>query len=264
MNLGLDNKVAWVLGGSSGLGRASATVLAQEGASVAISARDEARLKAAAAEIDGGGSGTCIGVPLDVTDGDAIRQRATEIERELGGFDILVANAGGPPPGNFDDFDDDALLDAFTLTTASAWRATKAVLPSMRTRGGGAIVYITSFSTKEVLDHLLLSNMMRAAVVGMAKTLSRELASDGIRVNCVAPGLHDTPRNQQRDEARAKAEGKAIEDIRARVIASIPAGRLGDPLEFGNAVAFIASEAASFISGVSLTVDGGQLRSMST
>ena len=264
MNLGLDNKVAWVLGGSSGLGRASATVLAQEGASVAISARDEVRLKAAAAEIDGVGSGTCIGVPLDVTDGAAIKQRATEIETELGGFDILVANAGGPPPGTFDDFDDDALNDAFTLTTASAWRVTKAVLPSMRTRGGGTIVYITSISTKEVLDRLLFSNMMRAAVVGMAKTLARELASDGIRVNCVAPGLHDTPRVQQLDEARAKAEGKPVEELRARVTASIPAGRLGDPLEFGNAVAFLASEAASFISGVSLTVDGGQLRSMST
>ena len=264
MNLGLDNKVAWVLGGSSGLGRASATVLAQEGATVAISAREEVRLKAAASEIDQLGGGTCVAVPLDVTDSSAIKQRATEIESELGGFDILVANAGGPPPGTFDDFDDDALYDAFTLTTASAWRATKTVLPSMRTRGGGAIIYITSISTKEVLDRLLFSNMMRAAVVGMAKTLARELASDRIRVNCVAPGIHDTQRVQQLDEARAQAEGKPVEEIRARVIASIPAGRLGDPLEFGNAVAFLASEAASFISGVSLTVDGGQLRSMST
>ncbi len=264
MNLGLDSKVAWVLGGSSGLGLASAKVLAQEGASVAISARDEKRLATAAAEVDKLGGGKCVGVPLDVRDADAMNQRAREIESELGGFDVLVANAGGPPPGTFDDFEDDALYDAFTLTTASAWRATKAVLPSMRSRGGGAIVYITSITTKEVVDRLLLSNMMRAAVVGMAKTLARELASDGIRVLCVAPGHHDTPRVQQLDEARANAEGKPIAEIQARMAASIPAGRLGDPIEFGNAVAFLASDAASFISGISLTVDGGQLRSMST
>jgi 3-oxoacyl-[acyl-carrier protein] reductase len=264
VNLGLDGKVAWVLGGSSGLGLASAKVLAQEGASVAISARGENRLATATAELNQLGAGKFIGVPLDVSDGAALNQSAAEIESALGGFDILVANAGGPPPGTFDDFDDDALYDAFTLTTASAWRATKAVLPSMRSRGGGAIVYITSITTKEVVDRLLLSNMMRAAVVGMAKTLARELAGDGIRVVCVAPGHHDTPRVQQLDEARAKAESKPVEEIQARTAASIPAGRLGDPMEFGAAVAFLASEAASFISGVSLTVDGGQLRSMST
>lgn len=264
MNLGLDGKVAWVLGGSSGLGLGSATVLAQEGASVAISARDEKRLATAAAELDDLGAGRCIGVPLDVSDGDALYQRAGEIESELGGFDVLVANAGGPPPGTFDDFDDDVLYDAFTLTTASAWRATKAVLPSMRARGGGALVYITSITTKEIVDGLLLSNMMRAAVVGMVKTLARELASDGVRAVCVAPGHHDTPRVQQLDAARAKAEGTPLAEIQARTAANIPSGRLGDPIEFGNAVAFLASDAASFISGVSLTVDGGQLRSMST
>lgn len=258
MDLGLKDKVAWVLGASSGLGKASAAVLAGEGARVAISARGADRLRSVAEDIG------CSAFPLDVSDGDALAATATQITQELGGFDVLVANAGGPPPGRFDDFDDDALYDAFTLTTASAWRATKAVLPSMRSRGGGAIVYITSITTKEIVDGLLLSNMMRVAVVGMAKTLARELASDGIRVVCVAPGHHDTPRVRQLDEARAKAEGKPLEEIQQRISASIPRGRLGDPLEFGNAVAFLASEAASFISGVSLTVDGGELRSMST
>lgn len=258
MDLGLKDKVAWVLGASSGLGKASAAVLAGEGARVAISARGADRLRSVAEDIG------CSAFPLDVSDGDALAATATQITQEFGGFDVLVANAGGPPPGRFDDFDDQALYDAFTLTTASAWRATKAVLPSMRSRGGGAIVYITSITTKEIVDGLLLSNMMRAAVVGMAKTLARELASDGIRVVCVAPGHHDTPRVRQLDEARAKAESKPLEEIQQRISASIPRGRLGDPLEFGNAVAFLASEAASFISGVSLTVDGGELRSMST
>jgi 3-oxoacyl-[acyl-carrier protein] reductase len=257
MDLGLQDKVAWVLGASSGLGKASAQILANEGAHVAMSARDEAKLEAAADKV--GGSA----FPLDVKDGEAIISTASAIEERFGGFDILVANAGGPPPGTFDSFDDDALYDAFTLTTASAWRATKAVLPSMRARGGGAIVYITSITTKEVVDGLLLSNMMRAAVVGMMKTLARELGPDNIRVVCAAPGHHDTPRVQQLDEARSKAEGKPVDEIRARMASSIPLGRLGDPLEFGNAVAFLASPAASYISGVSLTIDGGQLRSIS-
>ena len=258
MDLGLKDKVAWVLGASSGLGKASAQVLAAEGARVAMSSRNETNLSAAAEEI--GGSP----YPLDVMDAGAIAATALAIEADLGGFDILVANAGGPKPGRFETFDDDDLYDAFTLTTASAWRTTKAVLPSMRARGGGAIVYITSITTKEVVDDLLFSNMMRAAVVGMTKTLARELAADNIRVVCAAPGHHDTPRVQQLDEARAKAEGKPVEEIRARMEKAVPLGRLGDPIEFGNAVAFLASEAASFISGVTLTVDGGQLRSIST
>lgn len=258
MDLGLEGKVAWVLGASSGLGKASAQVLAAEGARVAMSSRDETKLAAAAKEV--GGSP----YPLDVMDGDAIAETAARIEADLGGFDVLVANAGGPKPGRFDTFSDADLYDAFTLTTASAWRTTKAVLPSMRARGGGAIVYITSITTKEVVDDLLFSNMMRAAVVGMTKTLARELAADNIRVVCAAPGHHDTPRVQQLDEARAKAEGKPVEEIRARMEKAVPLGRLGDPIEFGNAVAFLASQAASFISGVTLTVDGGQLRSIST
>ncbi len=258
MDLGLTDKVAWVLGASSGLGEACAQVLAAEGARVAMSARDEAKLTAAAHEV--GGSP----YPLDVTDAAAIEATARRIQAELGGFDILVANAGGPKPGTFDSFDDDALYEAFTLTAASAWRTTKAVLGSMRDRGGGAIVYITSITTKEIVDDLLFSNMMRAAVVGMTKTLARELAPDNIRVVCAAPGHHDTPRVQQLDEARAKAEGKPVAEIRARMAKAVPMGRLGDPLEFGNAVAFLASDAASFISGVTLTVDGGQLRSTST
>lgn len=258
MDLGLEDKVAWVLGASSGLGKASAQVLAREGARVAMSSRDETKLAAAAEQVGG------TPYPLDVMDPDGIVDAARRIEADLGGFDVLVANAGGPKPGKFETFDDDDLFEAFTLTTASAWRTTKAVLPSMRARGGGAIVYITSITTKEVVDDLLFSNMMRAAVVGMTKTLARELAPDNIRVVCAAPGHHDTPRVQQLDEARAKAEGKSVEEIRARMTKAVPMGRLGDPIEFGNAVAFLASEAASFISGITLTVDGGQLRSIST
>lgn len=262
MDLGLGNKVAWVLGGSSGLGKASAAALAAEGASIALSARTESTLKSVADEIAASTGSRCVPVPTDVMDAGSITSAAERIVDELGGIDVLVANAGGPPPGSFDSFDDKALYDAFTLTTASAWRLTKAVLPSMRQRGGGALVYITSITTKEIIGDLLFSNMMRAAVVGMVKTISRELAPAGIRAVCVAPGLHDTPRVRALDEARAKREGRPLEEVRAASAAGIPRGRLGDPSEFGAAVAFIASDAASFINGITLTVDGGGLRTL--
>lgn len=261
MDLGLAGKTAWVLGGSSGLGRGSAEALAQEGSAIAISARDPARLDEAARDIQANG-GRCVAIRADVTSATSIREAAEAVERELGGIDVLVANSGGPPPGSFDDADDDALLAAFELVTASAWRLAKGALGSMRSRGGGAMIFITSSSTKEVIDGLLLSNMMRAAVVGMAKTLSRELASDNIRVVCVAPGYHETPRVEVLERARADKRGVSVEKIRAESTASIPLGRFGSPADFGRAVAFLASPAAAHITGVTLTIDGGALRTI--
>jgi 3-oxoacyl-[acyl-carrier protein] reductase len=242
VDLRLEDKVAWVLGGSSGLGRACAEALVGEGARVAISARDEHKLQEAASQIAGGSKGRCIPVPLDVTDAGAITAVATEVGSQLGPVDILIANAGGPPAGRFDDFDDDALHAAFELTAASAWRVATAVIPSMTERGTGVIVFVTSSSTKEPIAGLLLSNMMRPAVVGMAKTLSKELGEHGIRVLCVAPGRIETPRTQALGHSGVEA---------------IPLGRLGRPAEFGDVVAFLASPRASYVTGVSLLVDGG-------
>ena len=242
MDLGLDGKVAWVLGGSSGLGRASAEGLAKEGALVAISARQEDRLDRVASEIDATDGGRCIPIPLDVTDRHAIKTAAAHISSELGPVDILVANAGGPPPGTFDDFDDDALHSAFELTTASAWRLTDAVIPAMKEQRSGVVLFITSASTKEPIAGLLLSNTMRPAVVGMAKTLSKELGGSGIRVLCVAPGRIETPRT-------AASGHQSFENI--------PLGRLGQPREFGDVVTFLASGRASYVTGVSVLVDGG-------
>ncbi|MEA2486184.1 MAG: 3-oxoacyl-[acyl-carrier protein] reductase [Actinomycetota bacterium] len=241
MDLGLEGKVAWVLGGSSGLGRACAEALAAEGARVAISARDEGKLQRAATQI-AGPDDRCIALPLDVTDAGAITAVAAEVELQLGPIDILIANAGGPPAGTFDDFDDDALHGAFELTAASAWRLADAVIPSMKERATGVIVFITSSSTKEPIAGLLLSNMMRPAVVGMAKTLSKELGPHGIRVLCVAPGRIETPRTQALGHSGVEA---------------IPLGRIGQPAEFGDVVAFLASPRASYVTGVSLLVDGG-------
>ena len=253
MDLSLKDKVAWVLGASSGLGFATAASLAREGARVAISSRDESALKKAADDI------AAVAMPLDVTHASAISTTAARIEGELGPVDILVSNAGGPPPGGFDDLDDDALHGAFGLTTASAWHLAKAVVPSMKQRRTGCLIFLTSSSTKEVIPNLLLSNMMRAAVVGMAKTLSKELGPHGVRVLCVAPGRIETKRLVQLDQKASEKSKKSVEQVRSEAQARIPLGRYGSPPEFGDTVAFLASERASYITGINVVVDGGML-----
>ena len=257
MDLGLTGKVAWVLGGSSGLGRASAASLAREGAVVAISSRDAGALNEAAVAIEQDSGSRCIAVPLDVTDRAAIDAVHAEIADELGAVDILVSNGGGPPPGPFEETDDDVMQGAFALTTASAWRLAQAVLPAMKARGDGVIIFLTSSSTKEVIGGLLLSNMMRAAVVGMAKTMSKELGPSGIRVLCVAPGRIKTARLDQLDENKAKLTGKSAEQVAQEFKDTIPLRRYGRIEEFGDVVAFASSRRASYLTGTTLMVDGG-------
>lgn len=253
MELELEGRVAWVLGGSSGLGRAGAAALAREGARVAISARTEDVLRSVADEIGNG----CTAVPVDVTDAGAIARGHALVTERLGPVDILVANSGGPPPGGFDDHDDTSLLAAYELLLASAWRLTKAVLPSMLEKKSGVLLYVTSSSTYEPIPGLLLSNMMRPAVVAMAKTLSKELGPEGVRAMCVTPGRIATPRVESLDRRRAEAAGRSLEEVRRASESSIPLQRYGDPLEFGDVIAFLASERASYMTGTSVVVDGG-------
>ena len=255
MNLGLEGRVAWVLGGSSGLGLASAISLAREGARVAISSRREEHIKTAAERI----TGEHIGVACDVTDPAAITKAHQEVVERLGPVDILLSNSGGPPAGTFDDHDDETLHGAYELLVASAWRLTKAVLPEMLEKERGVLLYVTSSSTKEPIPGLLLSNMMRPAVVGMAKTLSKELGPRGIRVLCVTPGRIATPRVEELDQKRADTSGKPVEQVRHQSETSIPLGRYGVPTEFGDVVAFLASDQASYMTGTSVVVDGGHL-----
>jgi 3-oxoacyl-[acyl-carrier protein] reductase len=262
VDLGLNGKVAWVLGGSSGLGRAAAASLTREGATVAISARTKDVLESAAAEIQDGSGSRCIAVPLDAADAAAIPGAHDEVVAALGPVDILVANAGGPAPGQFEDVDDDTMRAAFELTASSAWHLAKAVVPAMKEKGAGCIIFMTSSSTKEVLPNLLLSNMMRAAVVGMAKTMSKELGPHGIRVLCAAPGRLQTPRVEQLDANAASSTGRSIEDVMKQNWAAIPLGRYGRPKEFGDVVAFLASERASYVTGTSVSIDGGLLSSL--
>jgi 3-oxoacyl-[acyl-carrier protein] reductase len=259
VDLGLKGKTAWVLGGSSGLGRAVAASFAREGAAVAVSARTKDALEAVAKEIENGSGSRCIAVPLDVGDATAIPGAMETVATEIGPVDILVANAGGPPPGPFEDVDDDTMRAAFELTAASAWHLAKAVVPAMKEKGSGCIIFLTSYSTKEVLPNLLLSNMMRAAVVGMAKTMSKELGPLGIRVLCVAPGRHHTPRVEQLDTNAASKTNMTIQEVRSENSAVIALGRYGRPEEFGDVVAFLASERASYVTGTSVSVDGGVL-----
>lgn len=259
MDLGLAGKVAWVGGGSSGIGRACATSLAREGASVAISARRSQPLERAAAEIAAATGARCIAVPADLSDSSDIDAAAGEVARSLGPVDVLVSNSGGPPAGSFDSLDEGSLRAAFEITTASAWRLASAVVPDMRARGGGCLVFSTSWSVKEVIPSLLLSNSLRVAVVGFAKTLSKELGPHGIRVVCVAPGRIATPRLVELDEATAARTGRSVDEVAAESRVGVPLGRYGRPEEVGDVVAFLASERASYISGVTVLVDGGML-----
>ncbi len=258
MNLGLDGQVAWVLGASSGLGLATAAALAEEGARVAISARTPEPLQAAADKIG------ALAVPVDVTDGESISAGALRIADDLGPVDILVANAGGPKPGYFEGLDSNDLEEAVRLSLSSSWRLSKAVVDGMKAKGKGCIVFVTSWSTKEVIDGLALSNTVRAAVVGLAKTMSKELGPHGIRVLCVAPGRMGTDRLRELDTAVAARRGIDVDEVARLSQASIPLGRYGDPREFGDVVAFLASERASYVSGITVVVDGGMLNGVNT
>lgn len=262
MDLGIEGRVAWVLGASSGLGRASAEALTQEGARVAVSARRIELLDEIAATLTAEARGECVSVPVDVADRSSIAEGHRAVTSELGPVDILVANAGGPPAGGFEGVDDAQLEAAFTLTTASAWHLANLVVPAMKERGSGCIIFLTSSSTKEIIPTLLLSNMMRAAVVGLAKTMSKELGPHGIRVLCVAPGRVDTARARALDEGAAESSNRSAQDVRADNESKIPLRRYGEPKEFGDVVAFLASERASYVSGITVAVDGGALNGL--
>ncbi|MDE3167029.1 MAG: SDR family oxidoreductase [Acidobacteriota bacterium] len=258
MDLGLNGKVAMVAASSQGLGFAIASALAREGARVSIAARKRDTIAAAAAKI----GGDVLATAADVTQPDGIEawHRAT-VER-FGGVDILVTNSGGPPAGAASGFDDAAWQSAFDLLLLSVVRMVRVVHPGMEARGGGSILMLTSLSVKNPIANLGLSNVMRASVAALVKTLADEFAPRKIRVNQLIPGRIATERLAYLDEANAKKAGIAVEEQRRRSIASIPLGRYGDPEEFARAAAFLLSDAASYITGATLQVDGGAIRSI--
>jgi 3-oxoacyl-[acyl-carrier protein] reductase len=265
MDLGLKGKIAIVAASSSGLGRATAATLAREGALVTVNGRDPESLARTAAEIRKETGGDVIEIAGDLRVPDACSYLVEETVRQRGGLDVLVCNAGGPPPGDFATFadqGDQAWLDAVNLNLMSTIRLSRAALPHLEARGGGSITNLVSISVKQPIPDLVLSNTARTAVIGFAKSLAGEFASKQIRVNNICPGSILTNRVFSLAKPKAEASGRPIEDVIAEDAAAIPMGRHGTPEEFANAVVFIASPAASYITGVTLQVDGGIFRGL--
>lgn len=269
MNLGLEGKVALVAASSKGLGRACAEALAREGAKVIINGRRPDELARAAQEIrqvmavKGAEVHTVSG---DVSDPDSISRIVKAVLTRFGQLDILVTNGGGPPPGKFADLNErdwQAAIDSTLWPVIRLIRHTLPALQQAKERGGGRIINIVSTSVKQPIAGLFLSNAIRPAVIGLAKSLAAELAPDGILVNNVCPGSFDTDRIKHVYEARAKDNpGQSVEQIAAQAAKAIPLGRLGNPQELGNVVAFLASDKASYLTGQTISVDGGLVNSL--
>ncbi len=263
MDLGLRDKVAIVMAASKGLGRACAEALAAEGARVTIGARSAQALEQTAQEIQHATGSRVLAVPTDVTRAEDMEAIVAATVREFGRVDILVNNAGGPPAGTFDSFGDAQWQAAFELNLLSTVRLIRLVLPHMRKTGSGRIITIVSTSVKQPIDGLLLSNSIRSGVIGLAKTLSVELAPDNITVNNVCPGriLTDRLRNLYHINERVQ-QGTSEEAMLKEMAQGVPMGRVGKPEELGAFVAFLASQQASYITGTTTQIDGGLVRSL--
>ena len=255
------DKVALVCAASKGLGRASAEALARDGIRVAICSRGGPALADAEAAIKAAG-GDVIAIEADLRRAADVTRAIERTVQTFGGLDILVTNTGGPPSGPFLSLGEEAWADAIDSLLLSVVRLCRAAIPHMRARGGGRIINITSISAKQPIPGLVLSNALRAAVTGLAKTLAAELAPDNILVNCVAPGYTRTDRVLELATQAAEREGIAPADVERRTVAQIPLGRMGEPVEFASVVAFLASPAASYLTGVTIQVDGGWTRGL--
>ncbi|MFM8830243.1 MAG: SDR family oxidoreductase [Spartobacteria bacterium] len=262
MNLELNGKIAMVAASSRGLGFGVARELAREGAIISLASRNLDAAEKAASQIRGETGARVIASSMDASDATTIAEWTSRTINNLGGIDLLVANAGGPPAGKFDQFTDESWQAAFELNLLSTIRMIRGVLPSMRQRGGGAILTITSTTVKEPSDQLILSNVMRSGVTSLVKTLSVQLAPEGIRVNNIMPGRIDTDRIRELDANRASQLGKTPEECGLEAVKGIPLGRYGNICEFGKAAAFLLSDAASYITGSSLSLDGGSLKTV--
>ena len=258
MNLGLDDKVALVCGASRGLGRAIVGELAAEGATLALCSRDPERLEAVAREI----GPDVLAVPADLAvGGEPTRVVEAALER-FGRLDVLVSNTGGPPDATHDTLTLEDWDTATALLLRSTVELATAALPRMKERGWGRILAVTSVAVKQPVDNLILSNSLRAAVTGYAKTLAREVAPHGVTVNTILPGYTATERVTELNRANAEREGVDVAEIEARLVSSIPLGRLAEPEEFAALAAFLASERAGYITGGAFAVDGGWLRGL--
>ena len=262
MDLQLKGRVVMVAASSEGIGFGIAEALAKEGARLSIASRSRAKLDRAVATLCDTYGADCTGYVMDAADAQSIQAWTEATLKDFGDVYGLVVNAGGPPPGNFDAFDDEKWAAACELTLMSAVRMIRGVLPQMRKQGVGSILTVTSSSIKEPLDNLLLSNVFRAGVVALVKSLSNELAGQGIRVNNIVPGRIDTQRVRALDEMMADKKGLSVAEERQLQFADIPLGRYGTIEDMGSAGAFLLSGAARYITGATLIVDGGKTRAV--
>ena len=262
MDLGLRGKVALVAASSKGLGRAVAEELAAEGAQVGICSRNEALINEVATAIAGKTGSEVFGFRADVSKIDDIKRLVSDVVERFGTIDILVTNAGGPPAGTFQTLDEEAWAGAFQTNLVSVVELCRAAIPHMKTKKWGRIINITSISVKQPVDGLMLSNSLRAGVIGFAKTLSQELAPDNILVNNVCPGFTMTERVEQLADAMAESKGVTREEVLREWEATIPLNRIGTTPEFAALVAFLASERASYITGTTIPIDGGAVKGL--
>ncbi len=262
MDLGIEGRVAAVGGASSGLGKAIAWALAREGARVAICARGAEQLERTGAALERAAGSPVFTHPCDLATEAGPQEFVEATVKEFGRLDILVTNAGGPPATTSSQTPPEAWAQALELSMLSAIRMSQAAIPYMRRQLWGRIICITSISVKSPLPAMVLSNTVRPGVVGYAKTISQEFAADGITVNVICPGYMATDRVSELAETRAAHSGQTIEQVMAGLVANIPAGRMGDPKELGDLVAFLASQRAAYITGTTIQIDGGYLRSL--
>ena len=261
MDFGLKGKTALVLGGGGGLGRAIAKSLADEGANVAVAGIGSTSIDGTIAELKTIGA-KCIGLVWDITDLSVIKANISKVEIELGPVDILVNNTGGPPPASAAGQDPALWSRQFQSMVLSVIAITDCVLPGMRSRGWGRILTSTSSGVLSPIPNLAISNALRLSLVGWSKTLAREVAQDGITANIVVPGRIATSRVANLDNAKARREGRSIEEVTAESQGTIPLGRYGKPEEYADVVAFLASERAAYITGSVIRVDGGMIASI--
>lgn len=254
--------MALVAASSRGLGRAIATELGAAGVRLVLCARDESALQRTAADIVRETGADVDAIPADLSKREDVQRLLQTVLERLEHVDILVTNAGGPPSGPFESLDADAWDAAYRLTLQSAVELTRGLLPEMKRRRWGRILNVTSITVKQPVENLMLSNSLRAAVTGFARTLANEVAPYGITVNNLLPGYTRTDRVVQLAEATSQREGVSVEDVQSRIESQIPMGRMGEPAEFAALAAFLASERASYITAQSIAVDGGWIRGL--
>ncbi len=262
MDLGLKGRGVIVAASSEGIGRATAELFAREGAQVAMCARTEDKLRAAADEIRGATGAEVYAERTDVTDGAAVQRFVENVAKQFGRIDVCVANAGGPPAKNFLSIQSDEWRRAVDMNFMSVIHLAKAVIPYMQRHRWGRIITITSVSVRQPVDELIMSNSVRPAVMGLVKSLSNDFGRDGILVNNVAPGYTATERLKELSSVRALATGTTSQAVDEQLAADTPVRRLGQPNEIADAIVWLASERASYITGQTLVVDGGRYKGL--